>query len=46
MDISIEAKTEAEFRRKAMERKGYKKGAFKEAMEEAIKDWLVKVGEE
>ena len=42
MDISIDKKQEAEFRQKAMERKGYKKGAFKEAMEEAIRDWLKK----
>ena len=44
MDISIDRKIEAEFRRKAMEEKGYKKGAFKEAMEEAIRDWLEKEG--
>ena len=42
MDISIDKKIEADFRQKAMEKKGYKKGAFKEAMEEAIRDWLGK----
>ena len=42
MDISINEALEAKFRRKAMEEKGYKKGAFKAAIEEAIMDWLKK----
>ena len=31
---------EKEFREKAMKSKGYRRGAFKEALEEAITDWL------
>lgn len=42
MDISIDKDLEVKFREKAMKEKGYKKGALKEAMEEAIRDWLKK----
>ena len=40
MDISINEGLEGRFREKAMKEKGYKKGALKEAMEEAIERWL------
>ena len=40
MDISINEKLEGEFRERAMQTKGYRKGALKEAMEEAIREWL------
>lgn len=43
MEISISEKTEGEFRERAMQIYGYRKGAFKEALEEAIADWLKKV---
>ena len=42
MDISINEKLEGEFRERAMRTKGYKKGSLKEAMEEAIREWLDK----
>ena len=42
MDISINEKLEGEFRERAMQTKGYRKGALKEAMEEAIREWLDK----
>ena len=42
MDISINEKLEGEFRERAMQAKGYKKGSLKEAMEEAIREWLDK----
>ena len=43
MEIPMKAELEKEFREKAMQSKGYRRGAFKEALEEAIVDWLKKV---
>ena len=43
MYLPISEKIEREFRERAMQTKGYRKGAFKEALEEAIADWLKKV---
>ena len=40
--VSINEKLEGEFRERAMQVKGYKKGSLKEAMEEAIREWLDK----
>ena len=40
MDIKISEEIEGKFREKAMREKGYRKGALKEAMEEAIRQWL------
>ena len=42
MEISISEKIEGEFRERAMQTFGYRKGALKEALEEAIADWLKK----
>ena len=39
----MEARLEKEFREKAMQSKGYRRGAFKEALGEAIEDWLNKI---
>lgn len=39
----MKAELEKEFREKAMQSKGYRRGAFKEALEEAVGDWLVKI---
>ena len=43
MEIPMKAELEKEFREKAMQLKGYRRGAFKEALEEAIEDWLAKI---
>ena len=43
MDIRISGDLEARFREAAMKRWGYKKGALKAALEEAIEDWLKKL---
>ena len=39
----MKAELEKDFRKKAMQLKGYRRGAFKEALEEAIGDWLKKI---
>jgi len=44
MDIRISSDLEARFREAAMKRWGYKKGALKAALEEAIELWLEKLG--
>ena len=40
MEIPLNEKLEREFREGAMRVKGYRRGAFKEAMEDAIRLWL------
>ena len=40
MEIPLNEKLEGEFREGAMRVKGYRRGAFKEAMEDAIRLWL------
>ena len=40
MEISINEELEKKFREGAMKVKGYRRGAFKEAMEDAIEFWL------
>lgn len=40
MEVAISKDLEEKFRKKAMEKKGYRKGAFKAAMDEAIEMWL------
>jgi len=42
MEIPMKAELEKEFRERAMQLKGYRRGAFKEALEEAITGWLKK----
>ena len=41
--LPINKNLEGEFREKAMQTKGYRRGALKEALEEAIEDWLNKI---
>ena len=43
MEVSINEKIEGEFRERAMQIYGYRKGALKEALEKAIADWLKNV---
>ncbi|MBI5036220.1 hypothetical protein HZC09_02660 [Candidatus Micrarchaeota archaeon] len=38
----LKASTERRFRKTAMKKHGYSKGALKKALEDAIEDWLLK----
>lgn len=40
--VELDEKTDEEFRRVIVERKGLHKGVIKEATEEAIRDWIAK----
>lgn len=46
MNISVDKELEDEFRRKAMDVFGHKKGSLTQAIEEAFRDWLKKNGKE